>query len=402
MATTNATTTNVSEFFRIRYGKLDDDLVYKQSQFFMELDKDTSFEGSTYNHTILITDVAGASNTFSSASNGSSPLQNKQFAVAMKPVYSVAGIDRIVIKTAHGGDGSNANALKTTTDSTVRAASNLLAKQLTNAGGALGQVNSTANTQTIPLVNPADVTKFEVGDVLNFASATSGGTLRGGGLTTTIVAVDRNAGTLSGSAYLNANSIALNDWLVPAGVYNNTLKSVGDWIPATAPSVGESFLGIDRSVDSRAYGIIYDATGLSVEDAIINGCAAAAERGGYPDIALMSPRKYAQLQKELGDRKQFTDVKSQDGTVGFRNIVLDDGMRIVRDQWTPDNAIFLLVKSDWQLKSAGPAVTLFDDDVPMLRQSAGDGYELRCGGYSGLLCKAPGHQVRVITGKTPF
>ena len=73
------------------------------------------------------------------------------------------------------------------------------------------------------------------------------------------------------------------------------------WIPATAPSAGDAFWGVDRSKDvTRMAGVRFDGSSESIEEALIDGAALVAREGGQPDYCFMNFTSYAALEKSLG------------------------------------------------------------------------------------------------------
>jgi len=97
-----------------------------------------------------------------------------------------------------------------------------------------------------------DVVGFEVGMQLEFAtddgsSATPAGRL-GAPDRLTILAINRDTGTLTMSANLNTvTGITVNTYVFRRGDYANSMTGMRGWNPILAPVAGDSFFGLDRS-----------------------------------------------------------------------------------------------------------------------------------------------------------
>lgn len=102
----------------------------------------------------------------------------------------------------------------------------------------------------ITLAQVEDISKFEVGQTLQ---ARSGGTARifaTGVSSALVIAVDRDAGTVTVDADNSGNTdtIVAGDTMNVAGDYNAKVTGLAGWIPSSAPS-SSLFFGVDRTVD---------------------------------------------------------------------------------------------------------------------------------------------------------
>jgi hypothetical protein len=117
-----------------------------------------------------------------------------------------------------------------------------------------------------------------------------------------------------------------------------------------------------------------------------------AREGGSPDHCFISYTRYTDLEKALGAKVQYLDLKI--GDVGFRAMRINGPngeIKIIPDQNCPLNRAYMLQLDTWKHRSLGKAVRVIDTDgLQMLRQSAADGVEVRYGYYANLSCNAPG------------
>jgi len=290
-----------------------------------------------------------------------------------------------------------------TIDSLTR---NLAISLYRDSSGYVGQVSAEpteAATTAITLKSTGDVTNFEIGHVVLIYSAKSGGTQRIYDTSVssgTISAVNRSSGVITvNTAYTSDGTIAANDYIFFSGDRGSSISGLEGWIPATAPTSGESFFGVDRSVDvNRLAGCRHEGSSQPIEEALIDGASLAAREGGKVDHCFMSYAKYAELEKSLGSKVQYIDLR-MNAEIGFRGIIVNGPrgpINVIPDQNCPEDVAYMLQLNVWKLYSLGKAVKVIDTDGnTMLRQASADGVEVRYGSYSNLGCRGPGFNCRV-------
>ncbi len=254
---------------------------------------------------------------------------------------------------------------------------------------------------TITLANINDVVNFEVGMVLNTSTAdgTSGAKKAG---TVTLTAVDRDAGTLTASGNWTAGiaTAAVNDYIFQNGDFEATkqgLSGLAAWIPAVAPTAGDSFFGFDRSVDPvRNAGVRYTAgAGGPIEETLIQCAARLAREGGKPDTVVMNPIDVANLIVALGSKVIYDRSSSVDmPDIGFKlpSIVTPSGpLEIISDLNCPQGRGWMLTLKTWSFETLLGAPRILNLDGNDMRASAtSDSYIFRIGYYGNLFCEAPG------------
>jgi hypothetical protein len=295
-------------------------------------------------------------------------------------------------------------------DGAINTLTRSLAIDLYRSGyGERGQIGSISTT-TITLLQPEDVTNFEIGQELDVAATLTGAVraygTSGNGLI--ITAIDRGAGTLTfGSNVTDATNgiplAAANDYIFVRGDHESgsRTKLVGleGWLPATAPSSGESFFQVDRSVDvTRLAGLRLNAEGAPIEEALIDGANLVGREGRKLDHYFCGFEKYGELEKSLGSKVQYVDLQVN-AQIGFRGIVINGPkgpIKVIPDQNCPANRVFGLELNLWKLYSLGEPVKVIDTDgLSMLRQASADGVECRYGSYSNLGCRGPAGGINI-------
>lgn len=294
------------------------ELTYKNRVLFGMLAKFTGFGGRNMPLVALYGNPQGVSANFPTAQANASEVLLEDFVMTRRSLHSVATIDTEVIDATSEDNMAFMEALTAKIDGAWRALSDAIETHLFRAqDGVIGQIASTEvfGDATIDLAEPREVHVFERNMVL-VAAATATGAIRAG--SARITAVNRVAGTITIDAVPAA--WAASDFLFVQGNADNNgaskvFSGLIDWVPTTAPTGGDSFYGVDRSVDSRLYGANYDASGMPVKDGLIDAQSLAAEFEGNPSDAFVHHVQYRRLAKEMESSKDYV-TETAKGTFG--------------------------------------------------------------------------------------
>lgn len=378
-------------------GQVVENLVYNDNPFLAMVAKGTDF-GGKYKPIPIQTGVSqGRSSTFSYAQANQTAPDLESFLITRAKDYSIATIDNETMLASKTDKMSFLDGSKLLIDSAIRSITNSLASSLYRSGtGSIGQIGS-ISTGVIALVNPSDVVQFERNMTIN-ANATDGGTVRVA--VGYIIAVNRSAGTITvsasaGGAAGTPASWAANDYLVVQGDNNAKIKGLSAWLPFTAPTTGDNFFGVDRSIDvTRLAGVSYDGSAQSIEEAMIDHSALIAREGGKPDVMITNFGTYSALEKSLGSKVQYVDLKGP-ADIGFRGIMVNGANSMIKvfpDRNCPSTKGFMLTMNSWKLECLGdaPQILKYGDGLEMLRVSNADAGEVRVGYYAQLRSNAPG------------
>lgn len=343
----------------------------------------------------------GRSASFSTAQANKTNTQLKAFLLTRNKDYSLASIDNETIEASRGNANAFLEAATLEIDGAIESITRSLAIDLYGSGsGSRGQSSTSTTGTTITLSDIEDVTNFEVGMEIVFSTADGGGSVKSGSVT--IVGVDRDAGTLEVDALTaidGGSGAAANDYIFVEGDYDAKVKGLQGWLPATAPTSGDSFFGVDRSADAtRLAGLRFDGSALPIEEALIEAASRVAREGGRPDVCFMSYSKYSELEKALGSKVQYIEKKVKD-EIGFRGLMIHGPrgpITVVPDQNCPSDRAFMLSMQYWKLYSLGKCPKILDSDgLKMLRESNADAVEVRVGYYAQLGCRAPGFNINI-------
>jgi hypothetical protein len=303
-----------------------------------------------------------------------------------------------LILASKNNSGAFVSALKQEIDSAQLNVTNSAAQALYgNGSGVIGQLDATTvlASTLIKLRNPEDVVFFEVDYKLKLSATNGGGSVRSGVMT--VVAVDRELGQVTVDANISTSIAAatVNDFISIEGDYDKKMKGLSGWLPAVAPTTGDNWFGVDRSVDvTRLAGFRGDLSALPIEEALIQGGMKIGRDGGKVDHVFMSFQKYADLTKALGSKVQFVDVIAKDANIGFQGVKVNLGKSIatvIPDRNCPDNKMQMLQLDMWKIHSLeGMPMILDMDGLKMLRVSNDDSAEIRVGYYAQIASYWPG------------
>lgn len=384
-------------------GQVVENLVYSDNPFLALVPKKTDF-GGKYKPIPIITGVSqGRSATFSNAQGNQSPVQIQSFLLTRVADYSLATIDNQTMLASRTDKMSFLEGAKLVVDGAFRSITNSLASSLFRSGtGSIGAIGS-VSTGVITLSNANDVVQFEVNQTLQ-ANATDGGTPRAA--LGYVIAVNRSLGTVTvsalglGLAAGTPSGWTAADFLLVQGDNMAKIKGLAAWLPDTSPSPGDSFFGVDRSQDvTRLAGIRYDGSAQSIEESLIDSSSLLAREGGKPDVCITNFATYAALEKSLGSKVQYVDMKGP-AEIAFRGIMVNGANSMIKvfpDRNCQPQKGYLLQMNSWCLNSLGeaPQILRYGDGLEMLRVSNADAGEVRIGYYSNLSSNAPGYNANV-------
>lgn len=408
MATPSLTLPGASNALKFRFSPDNLKLAgYKRHPFLGWVPKRSTWTGDSKLHQIYHSGGRGKGTTIVQAQANQSAARIARFTVTRQKLFSVASIGREFLLASKDEAGSMLKGKMALMDERLyelyRDVSHNLYGDASGSYGTIGAVtlnNPAAGTDRITLSNPEDVVNFEVGQFLG-AAATPTGAVRDDDYFQ-VTAVDRSNGyvfvlgdTEVGSAW------AANDHLLERGDAADggaTVKIHGlqAWVPATAPSSGESYLGVDRSVDvTRLAGHRYDgsATGQPPLEALQDAGTVMSREGASPEVAFVNPKQRARMVRQLQGATVYNDVDSTFAQVYYKGLEVETGagnVLVISDPDCPVNKGFMLSKSALHLDALGEVPHLVDDDgLVLLRGATTDDFEVRFAMYADLIVDEP-------------
>lgn len=290
------------------------EMTYRNRILFAMLPKYTGFGGRNMPLVALYGNPQGVSADFQTAQANASAALLEDFVMTRRSLHSVATIETEVIDATMNDNEAFMDALTTKVDGAWRALADVIETHLYRAeDGAIGQVNISGTTLT--MLEEREIHVVERNMIL-VAANTAAGVLRAG--SARVTGVNRPAGTFTIDAAPGAWTNG--DFIFVQGTAQNngnakTFSGLIDWVPTTAPTGGDNFYGVDRSVDSRLYGSVYDGSAMPTRDALIDAQSLAAEFEGNPSDAIIHHVQYRILAKELEASKDYV-TETAKGTFG--------------------------------------------------------------------------------------
>lgn len=403
MALGTTTTTTITNILKTRYPQPKADIInYEDAPLFGTVKKDPKFGGNNTRISIGYGRSQGGG-TFAEAVLNASTDDYAAMTLTRSSEYHICTMSAEAIHASDGQENSLLKAFDAAHKHGIESVKRNISLQLyRNGGGARGRISSGSNvtTNTVTLAEPADAVHFEVNHYLQ-ASAADGtsGSLRNSGAKELVAAVNRNSGTIrSTSASWDATitAIAAGDYLFRSGDFGTRFKGLAGWIPSTDPAPGDSFYGLDRSVDTvRLAGVRYTATaGQSKEDTIIDCATRLGLEQGRPTHVYCNNFDRASIVKSLGSHAEYDKVKSTTASIGYRSLVLegDKGeLHLLADPNCPKGKFYMLQLNTWTYgHMLGLPHLVEDDGKPMQRQANADGVEWRLRAWSCLYTDQPG------------
>ena len=381
-----------------------ENMTYKDFPFYAMLTKKKDFYGKNYPLPIQIGNPQGRSHTFAKAKANQTSSIYRDFTLTRVKDYSLATVDNETAEASENDKGAFLKALTNEINSAIKSAASSMASQLYgNGSGSMATIGATTNiaTNVIQLAKVDDIVKFEVGMTLVFAQLEVTGGLRNAGATAVVTGVDRSLGTVTVNGNLSTlvPAIAVADFIFVDGDRNLSVSGLAAWLPFTAPTAGDNFFGVDRSVDTvRLAGVRFDGSALSIEEALVGGLTLSNREGGNVKVVFMNYIDWGNLELALGSKVQYMVTQAFGrADIGFTGIQVKTNKGVancVADTMAPQGFAYGLTMDSWALYSLKEPIRILDlDGNKVLRTSDADAVELRVGGYFQLGCDAPGYNV---------
>jgi len=382
--------------------------LYEKNPVLARLPKDENFTGYTKRIPLLVAPGGGGSHTFANALANRTGGNYRGFNLDRKKDYAIFTLENEAMLASRDDKGAFVKLLESETHGAKNKIGQSLSRGIFGSGSAsLGQIGSISGGDTITLTDRRNIVNFEVGMVLVSDVADGGGTVDTA--TATIARVNREAGTIQATAALNAE-FAVNDYLFREGDYDQGMNGFASWIPSTAPTSGDSFLGLDRSVDAvRLAGFRYTATVAddeTLDQAVVNLGAEMEIQEATPDVLVCHPTVYARLKNDARDRTTFEKqvvpirIGGDEVKISYKALMFSLGtgqVEIIGDKHCRRDDMWLLQMDTWELCSLGAAPHMFvgDGNQRMLTEHNADAVQGRFMYYANLGCKMPGYNARM-------
>ncbi len=388
----NFSLTTASDLFKIKYGKLSQNVYNSANVILGRAKKSYTFTGKRM-------DVAVPLSFSGGVGSGSLPTANyasyDDAEITAKKMYAVCQIDRESIKASENDEGAFVRLTKHVVSKTVESYMRNMSRALFNDGtGNLGTSTAVVagGSATAPTVIISAATwkeaNFEEKDYVNVESSNNAYAvgnvweITGVAPATRVITLAR----ISGSVDLTGDAAAKT--LIMQNSQNNDPEGFKGVLTATSSTK----YNINIARRWQAQQVAAAGAGLSTD--YMNQVMLQVEKacGKVPNLIVTSYTQYRKLLNLLEDQKQYIVEPRQPelkGKVSFKGVEFMSTMGAVgvfAERFVEDDTMYFLNDNYFEIYHR-PDFGWFDDDGVVFLRDSGDTYSARYGGY--LQCYIP-------------
>ena len=329
-----------------------------------------------------------------------------EFLVTRKRKYGSVVLDRETMIASEGDLNAFARATTMEIDAGLEGFNDEVHQGLFKSGtGARAALTGVAGTTwTVAL---ADITRFEVGMAVQVSDTTTATSILETDIVT-ILSVDRDAGTMLLSAAIAGAGVGQHVFrygdrqqaAITADSQWLNCPGLPDIIPASAPTGGDSFRGVDRSQDPTRLAGHRIAWAGDYKKTFMKCGVELGRNGAKGDkVCFVNHTDLSGIMDEYADKLEHRDnVAVTKFSAGFEAYAIKTPMgtvSIVADHQCPAGAGWLLTMADWELVSARAVPHFIDEGGKFLRSHESDSFKVEFVAYYALACKNPGRSAYV-------
>lgn len=316
---------------------------------YFEMEKKVGLSGEDFRYMAWTGNPQSIAGTFTTgqglADGTSGKVYGAQFAATPTLKYGFLKLDRpSMLKAQLAGKGAFFDFVTGHTNGMLEEFGSRLAFDLLvgEGNGVRGQIATggiAGNVITLAAARTAD--RFKRGMVVGASTGATGLTgVRTG--TTYVTAIDRANNKITLNSVAAITSLAAGDYLFPSGEPGTCMKGMALCTPLTAPTAGDSFRGVDRSVDVEALaGSRQNNSAIFPEEvfgdlAVDVHCLNKKLKRG-----VVHPVKFQEIVKRLGAKVTYTNPGGS-ADIGFESMMIHaagSALRLVSDPDCPLTAV---------------------------------------------------------------
>lgn len=384
----NFSLTSATNLFKIKYGKLSDNVYNGANVLLGRVKKDYNFTGRQL-FIPIPTSFAGG------VGSGSLPTVNtanyEDAIITAKKVYARAEIEREAIKASMNDEGAFVRGTKEVVKKAVESYMRNFSRILFNDGtGAVANGDGSTNVSGLgTLVSPyvvvlASTTKeanIEEKDFLNYdAETTNLEVVSYDPATYTISLVGTSAGL---AALTGVGPVPANKYFHMQGSKDNDPQGLKGVLDATSGSL----YGVTVARRWKAFQAAAGGAGLTTDKMNEVMLGVQKQSGKVPNLVITSFTQFRKLLNLIEDQKQYiVEPRSMDlkGKVAFKGVEYMSSagaVGVFADRFCEDDRMYFL-NDNWINIYHRPDFGWFEDDgTVFLRKADSDAYEARYGGY---------------------
>lgn len=268
--------------------------------------KVANFGGDTFQYAVKYGNAQNiTSGALAVAQAVNSASKGVQLTMTRKKKIGTISLDVEALKAAQmQPDGAFATLVTTEVDGLVSEFTDRLGFDLfRDSFGSRGQVSSIA-TNVITLIQPDDARNFKVGMLVSAATGSTGSGARTG--STTVAGLDIDGGTVTLTSAAGITGLAANDFIFAQPEIGSNIEGFEVCTPLVAPVGGDSFRGIDRSVNaSLLAGSRINDTATMIEENAGRVAVKIRQNGGRATHMSLNPQRYWEMIRRLGAKVMY-------------------------------------------------------------------------------------------------
>lgn len=255
-----------------------DNIVERDHPRFARVAKRGGFTGVSAHYSILTGNPQGVGGTFATAQAAASSSKGQQLTVTRKPKFGIIQLDAEAIAASEGNDAAFYDLVTRETNGKLQQMGEDFAFDAYRGGNGQRGRRSSISGNVVTLTVADDARNFFEGMTVIADNTASGASPLSG--STTVSAIDIPNGKITLTSAASISGFADNDYLFRAGDPGTCMDGLETLTPLTAPTSGDSFRGIDRSVNvSRLSGSRVADDGSSLEERIGLGAIYVSQVG---------------------------------------------------------------------------------------------------------------------------
>lgn len=378
---------------RVYSDKRQGDLAMRDHPAMRMIAKEGGFNGVAHFYTVKYGNPAAIGGTFASAQAAAASSKGVQFQVSRKTKYGFITLNGEAIAATEGNQGAFYDLVTIETDGVLEEMGDRLAFDLYREGyGQRGQ-RASLSGNIVTLANADTARNFKVGMTVVADNAATG--LSPGAGSTTVAAVDEDAGTVTLTSAAALGGFADNDYLFAIGDPGTCMEGFEACTPLVAPVyLSDSFRGVDRGIDTRRLsGVRIDNTAASIEENAGLTAVKIAQVGKKADQLFLNPIKFWEVVRRLGAKVEY-DGAGGNADYGFESITVHSpagSLRCYSDPDCPTNRGRVMSSKAHYIKHLkGFPHIIMDDGMKSLRSTSADDIEMRIRSFSNYIQIDPG------------
>ncbi len=341
------------------------------------------FNGEAHYYFITYANPQGVASVFATAQSSASSSKGVQLRAVRKKKYGIITLDGEAMLASEGNDGAIYDVVSRETDGIIMEVGDTIAFDLFRDGNGVRGRRASASTNVITLAVADDVRNFKPGMTVIADDTVTGASPRTG--STTVTSIDEDTGTITLTSAAAISGFADNDYLFRSGDQNGgCIEGLEVLNPLTAPTAGDSFRGIDRSVDVRGLaGSRLTGTG-SIEEDLNRVAVSVSQRGKKLTHAVLNPVNFFNVQRRFQAKVEY---QGAGGTAdwGFEFIMLNTpagALKLYSDPDCPMNRGRVFNNKAHYIKTLGGDLphVIRDDGQRAQREASEDAIQIRLRG----------------------